>query len=134
MTSFFSPGTGSGELSQRNSMLKPILAAAVVVAALLPAPAYAGKPPAKRGDACTTVGEVRKDRSGDRYICVRRAGDPCPVWHSRDPKPGPWPSRKTPDCPTCTTPTPVVPTPPVVTPPATPPAVPAPVDVLTVTG
>ncbi len=60
---------------------------AVIVGALLLGTGigYASDKPVKRGDVCTQIGQERKDRSGDVYVCQQKPSDPCPRFHAKYP-------------------------------------------------
>lgn len=60
---------------------------AVIVGALLLGTGigYASDKPVKRGDVCTQIGQERKDRSGDVYVCKQKPSDPCPRFHAKYP-------------------------------------------------
>ncbi len=47
--------------------------------------AYAGDTPVHRGDICSKIGEERKDKSGDVYVCVQKPGDQCPRFRAKHP-------------------------------------------------
>lgn len=45
---------------------------------------------ARRGQSCDLVGSYARDKSGDLYVCEKRKGDKCPVYHAAEPRPGDW--------------------------------------------
>lgn len=77
-------------LALRNTLriaagLAVLIAACAAVLLLAGGPSYGSDKPVKRGDTCTQIGEERKDRSGDVYVCKQKPEDSCPRFHAKHP-------------------------------------------------